>query len=55
MKVWVLYGNHEMQEIFDRKPSLADIRDFARERGWPGDVINTWRVEERPVRVSTAL
>lgn len=55
MKVWVLFGNNEMQEIFDRKPSLADIQAFARENGWPGDVINAWRVEEWSVRVSTAL
>lgn len=55
MKVWVLFGNGEMQEIFDRKPSLADIQDFARENGWPAESINKWTVEEWSVRVSTAL
>ena len=54
MKVWVLFGNFEMQEIFDRKPSLADIQDYARENGFPASV-DDWKVEEWSVRVSTAL
>lgn len=49
-RVWVLFGNYTMQEIFNHKPSRADIQDFAFEKGWTVEAISNWTVQEWSLR-----
>jgi len=55
MTVWVLYGNATMLEIWDRQPSIRDLKDFADEMGWPAQCIDGWQIQKWSIRESTAL
>ncbi len=51
----VMFGNCQMLEIWDRPPSIQDMKDFAVEKGWPPESIDGWKLEEWSMRPSTAL
>lgn len=54
MKVWVLFVNFTMVEIWDRKPSIHDLKVYAMEVGWPVETVDGWRLEKWSLRPSTA-
>lgn len=50
MKVWVLFVNFTMVEVWDGKPTLHDLKVYALEEGWPAETVNDWKLEEWSLR-----